>query len=232
MKVTASDIIQACSYDVGIGEVPLGSNNVIYNTKYYGRAVSGSNYDWCCVFLWYKFDECNASELFYDGEKTASCINLLNWFESQGVIYDIHEAEPGDIIFFDWNGNAIPNHVGIITEVKNGNIYTIEGNTGKGIVARKVYTKSDYSNILSICRPEYRKEVEDMDISKLTDEDILELIKRIRTVQAKQEPDDWSEDQREWAEKKKVVIGTGDSMGYKTFTTKEEVVSMLYSVKK
>lgn len=130
----------------------------------------------------------------------------------------------------EWNAN--PDHVGIITEVKNGNIYTIEGNTGKGIVARKVYTKSDYSNILSICRPEYRKEVEDMDISKLTDEDILELIKRIRTVQAKQEPDNWSEDQREWAEKKKVVIGTGDSMGYKTFTTKEEVVSMLYSVKK
>lgn len=232
MKVTASDIIKACSYDVGIGEVPLGSNNVIYNTKYYGRAVSGSNYDWCCVFLWYKFDECNASELFYDGEKTASCTKLLDWFESQGVIYDIHEAEPGDIIFFDWNGNATPDHVGIITEVKNGNIYTIEGNTGKGIVARKVYTKSGYSNILSICRPKYRKEVEDMDISKLTDEDILELIKRIRTVQAKQEPDDWSEDQREWAEKKKVVIGTGDSMGYKTFTTKEEVVSMLYSVKK
>lgn len=231
MRITASEIVQACYEDIGLSEQPLGSNNVKYNTAYYGRQVSGSDYDWCCVFIWYKFDECNANELFYGGKKTASCINLINWFKQNNMEVDISKVEMGDIIFFDWNDNKIPDHVGIVAKVDNCTIYTIEGNTGKGYVMRKSYS-IDNKNILSVCRPKYRKDEEELDISKLTDDDILELIERIRNVQSKQEPENWSKDQRKWAEKEKVVSGTGDSMGYKTFTTKEEVVAMLYYVKK
>ena len=44
----------ACG-EVGITEYPPNSNNVKYNTWYYGHPVQGSNYPWCCTFLSYLF---------------------------------------------------------------------------------------------------------------------------------------------------------------------------------
>ena len=41
---------------------------------------------------------------------------------------------PGDIIFFDWNGDQKPNHVGAVLAVKDGYVYTIEGNSADMVV--------------------------------------------------------------------------------------------------
>ena len=49
-------IIAIASAEVGITEYPPGSNNVKYNTWFYGRQVSGKNYPWCCTFISYIFD--------------------------------------------------------------------------------------------------------------------------------------------------------------------------------
>ena len=38
--------------------------------------------------------------------------------------------QPGMIIFFDWEPDGKPNHVGIVTKVSDGYIYTVEGNKG------------------------------------------------------------------------------------------------------
>ena len=43
--------MQLAAEQIGTKEVPSGSNNVKYNTWYYGRAVSGSSYPWCQVFV-------------------------------------------------------------------------------------------------------------------------------------------------------------------------------------
>lgn len=34
------------------------------------------------------------------------------------------------IIFFDWDGNGVSDHVGIVKACKDGKVYTIEGNSG------------------------------------------------------------------------------------------------------
>ena len=39
-------------------------------------------------------------------------------------------VQPGMIIFFDWEPDGKPNHVGIVTKVSSGYIYTVEGNKG------------------------------------------------------------------------------------------------------
>ena len=66
---TANDILKIARKEIGVKEKPAGSNNVKYNTAYYGHKVSGSNYSWCCVFVWWVFKRAKASKLFYDGEK-------------------------------------------------------------------------------------------------------------------------------------------------------------------
>lgn len=49
---------------------------------------------------------------------------------------------PGDYVFFDWDGDRDPDHVGAVLCVKDGFLYTIEGNSG-GKVAVNCYPKND-----------------------------------------------------------------------------------------
>lgn len=50
---------------------------------------------------------------------------------------------PGDYVFFDWDGDRDPDHVGAVLCVdENGYLYTIEGNSG-GRVAVNCYPKND-----------------------------------------------------------------------------------------
>lgn len=158
---TANDILKTARKEIGIKEKPAGSNNVKYNTAYYGRKVSGSNYSWCCVFVWWVFKKAGASKLFYDGKKVAYCPNLAAWGIKCKLTVSKTQGRAGDIVLFDWDKNGNSDHVGII-EKKNsdGSYTTIEGNTsitsndnGGKVMRRKRYI----SNINYIIRPKYKK---------------------------------------------------------------------------
>ena len=49
---------------------------------------------------------------------------------------------PGDFIFFDWDGDKDPEHVGAVFLVRDGRVYSIEGNSG-GKVAVHSYALDD-----------------------------------------------------------------------------------------
>lgn len=53
------------------------------------------------------------------------------WFKDRGQWGD-NSMEPaaGMIIFFDWDGDNDPDHVGIVEYTENGVVHTIEGNSG------------------------------------------------------------------------------------------------------
>jgi Putative peptidoglycan binding domain/CHAP domain len=40
------------------------------------------------------------------------------------------QAEPGDIVFFDWNGDGVADHTEIVTGYQGGALFTIGGNSG------------------------------------------------------------------------------------------------------
>ncbi len=48
---TAEKLMLIAQAQVGVKEIPSGSNKVKYNTWYWGRAVSGSAYPWCAAFV-------------------------------------------------------------------------------------------------------------------------------------------------------------------------------------
>lgn len=54
-KVTAQMIIGTAYSQLGIKEKPRNSNNVKYNTWFYGHAVRGDNYAWCMTFVEWLF---------------------------------------------------------------------------------------------------------------------------------------------------------------------------------
>ena len=93
---TAEKILEIARSQIGARESPANSDNVKYNTAYYGREVSGK-YPWCAVFVWWVFREAGAPELYYGGGETAYCPTLMSFHKKQAVT----DYRPGDIVFFD-----------------------------------------------------------------------------------------------------------------------------------
>lgn len=117
-------VINIAKKYVGVCEDPPNSNKVVFNTKFYGREVSGANYPWCCAFIWCIFNEAGINI-----KRTASCMMLGDWFKEEGK-YHKDNPQVGDIVFFKFSGSSRwTNHVGLVIEVNGNTLTTIEGNT-------------------------------------------------------------------------------------------------------
>ena len=158
---TVNQVLALAKSQVGTTEYPPNSNNVIYNTAYYGHDVSGSSYPWCAVFVWWVFAQFTPCLV----KKTASCMDMAQWFKDNGKWGTT--PHPGDVVFFKFNTNSRwTNHVGIVEEVLDGGakIKTIEGNTSTssddngGAVMERTRT----SNIVGYGRPAYSEDVPDV----------------------------------------------------------------------
>lgn len=128
MSCTALELVSLAKAQIGTKEEPSGSNTVKYNTAYYGRKVAGSAYPWCCVFVWWLFDQSGARELFYSGSKTASCTTLMNYAKKNGL-WVTSGYKKGDIILFNFDSDASSEHVGICESATSTTVTCIEGNT-------------------------------------------------------------------------------------------------------
>jgi len=167
----ASTIIAKAKSYIGTKESPANSNNVIFNTHYYGKAVSGSAYPWCMVFVWDIFRLCGASNLFYNGQKTAYCPTLMSWAKSQGKFVK-GSYKAGDVLFFNFSGGSEAKHTGFCVSQSGNNVTTVEGNTAAGnsgsqdnggMVAQR--TRST-STILGAYRPSYEAESSGTTVTK------------------------------------------------------------------
>lgn len=134
-------------------ESPDGSNSVFYNSWFYGKNVSGPEYEWCAVFIAWCADQCGyiESALF---PKTASCAELYKYLTaSQGFVSHSmasvsvaggsYSPAAGDIVF--WCSGGSYSHVGIVTEASDDSLSIISGNCA-GSVCTVAYTKSDLSS--------------------------------------------------------------------------------------
>lgn len=137
---------------LGTTESPPGSNNVKYNTAYYGGEVRGSGYPWCCAFIWWLFRECGLSELFCGGQKTAYCPFVVQYARDNGK-WRTDGYRPGDLLLYDWDDDGVADHIGICeTDTdEGGHLWAIEGNCGDAVQRARRWTGS----ILGAYRPEY-----------------------------------------------------------------------------
>lgn len=122
IPATAGKIVEIAKSQLGVKENPPNSNNVKYNTWYYGKPVRGSAYPWCMTFVQWVFHEAGGS--IY---RTASCNALINFYRPKGL-YVRGGYQPGDVLMFDFKGKGIT-HTGICVSASKTQITSIEGNT-------------------------------------------------------------------------------------------------------
>lgn len=117
-------------------------NTDTYFSKWYNSGWN-KNTPWCACFLSWAADQKKAS---IDGAppRFANVDDGMDAFQTQKKWRDSSATPiPGDYVFFDWDRDRDPDHVGAVLCVdENGYLYTIEGNSS-GRVALNCYPKND-----------------------------------------------------------------------------------------
>ena len=118
--VGSNDIVEVALAQVGnVGGEPYWS--------WYGFSY---HVHWCACFVSWCADQCGYLDagiiprhsLVNDG---------IDWFYARGQWQDrYYLPSPGDIIYFDWEPDGSPDHVGIVESCDGFYVYTIEGNSG------------------------------------------------------------------------------------------------------
>ena len=100
---------------------------------------------WCACFLSWAADQKKAS-IDGDPPRFANVDTGMEGFQKSGKWRSPNDANnmpiPGDYVFFDWDRDRDPDHVGAVLCVDGNQLYTIEGNSG-GRVAVNCYPLSD-----------------------------------------------------------------------------------------
>lgn len=96
---------------------------------------------WCACFLSWAADQKKAS-INGDPPRFAKVDDGMKLFRDGQWRDSGATPIPGDYVFFDWDGDRDPDHVGAVLCVEGDFLYTIEGNSG-GRVAVNCYPKND-----------------------------------------------------------------------------------------
>ena len=141
--------------------VGLGSNELVNlalsqlgnkgGEKYWRWAGLSKRCEWCALFVSWCGDQTGlraAGQIPYfsfvsDGVKFYK--NKGKWIDGSEVNSSNYDKliQPGMIIFFDWEPDGRPNHVGIVTKVENGYIYTVEGNSNDAVREKQYSANSN-----------------------------------------------------------------------------------------
>ncbi len=99
---------------------------------------------WCAAFAMNLIDQHKLADL--DGLSNRNyCPTIKKWAQGKKMYGtpDKYKPKPGDAILFDWQGGRNDvEHIGLVEKVKNGKVYTIEGNSSDS-VKRRVYDLKD-----------------------------------------------------------------------------------------
>lgn len=135
-----SDLIYGYSYgDDDIVAVAISQIGNIGGEPYWRWYGLSGRTEWCAIFVSWCADQCGYID---EGiiPKFAWVPDAVSWFQARGQWQLVgYTPAPGDIIFFDWEGDGGANHVGIVERVENGVVHTVEGNSGDAC-RRKEYS--------------------------------------------------------------------------------------------
>ncbi|CWU74539.1 TPA_asm: CHAP domain-containing protein [Listeria monocytogenes] len=108
--------------------------------KYWQWYYFNGRVEWCAIFVSY-----NAEKAGVKMDRFAYCptgienFKAKNQWQGKGNL-----PKNGNIIFFDWDGDSVSDHVGIVEKVENEVVYTIEGNSGDKIAKLSYEKNSPY----------------------------------------------------------------------------------------
>jgi hypothetical protein len=153
--MSLNKVIELCKASEGYTE---GPNNDTTFGKWFGL----NNQPWCAMA---------ASKMYFDAgilasvantkKGFASCDAWLKYLTKNNQLVPVGQAQRGDLVFFQFDEDAQPDHVGIVkfhnTKLKYIQVY--EGNTSSGKAGSQsngdgfYLKKRTYTTIMAVARP-------------------------------------------------------------------------------
>lgn len=150
---TANDVLNIARSQIGYSRWNDPQPGTIYG-RWYANLVGDpyfgySGVPYCAMGASWVFDQAKVSCYGFPG---AYCPTMLNVAKSNGaVLSNKKNAQPGDIIYFNWDGGVV-DHVGFCEINQGSYVQTIEFNTGNGEVLRRT---RNWNTIEAVVRPQY-----------------------------------------------------------------------------
>ena len=108
---------------------------------------------WCNAFVTYIFHKSGNASLYCNGKKQTYCPTSIKICRSNMAEIPMYLAMPSDVIYFDWDRNGVPNHIGFVrAHNTTDSIYTIEGNTSNKVMNKTRPAKY----VCGIFRPHFK----------------------------------------------------------------------------
>ncbi len=121
---------------VAVAQTQIGNEGGLKYCEWYGYPY---RVEWCAIFVSWCADQCG----YLDAgvlPKELNVIPYVEWFrERDQWQYRDYEPSPGDLIFYDWEGDGLADHVGIVERVEDSIVYSIEGNAGDRCIENSHY---------------------------------------------------------------------------------------------
>jgi hypothetical protein len=153
--MSVNKVIELCKVSVGYTE---GTNNDTTFGKWFGL----NNQPWCAMAASKMYFDAGIIASVADTKKGfASCNLWLKYLAKSNQLVPIGQAKRGDLVFFQFDADAEPDHVGIVkyhnTALKYLQVY--EGNTSSGKTGSQsngdgfYLKKRNYKTIMAVARP-------------------------------------------------------------------------------
>lgn len=163
MTMTASKALAWAASQIGYTRWDDPEEGSLYGRWYakkHGAYYGTSGVPFCAMFAsWCLTDDDGASVI--PGGDFAYVPYGINAARSAGQLVAPSNAAPGDLICFDWDGDGVADHVGLVEANYGSWVQTIEGNTSSGAAGSQsngggVWRRTrTWDSVCAVIRPRY-----------------------------------------------------------------------------
>ena len=163
MSMTASKALAWAASQIGYTRWDDPEEGSLYGRWYakkHGAYYGTSGVPFCAMFAsWCLTDDDGASVI--PGGDFAYVPYGINAARAAGQLVAPSNAAPGDLICFDWDGDGVADHVGLVEANYGSWVQTIEGNTSSGAAGSQsngggVWRRTrDWDSVCAVIRPSY-----------------------------------------------------------------------------
>lgn len=163
MSMTASKALAWAASQIGYSRWDDPLPGSVYGRWYaakHGAYYGESGVPFCAMFASWCLTDDDGNSVIPGGD-FAYVPYGISAARAAGQLVDPSNAAPGDLICFDWDGDGVADHVGLVEANYGSWVQTIEGNTSSGAAGSQsngggVYRRSrDWDSVCAVIRPYY-----------------------------------------------------------------------------
>lgn len=133
-NIIGKDIVQEALKYLDYNEANGKADEFLYKWHSSSRQTG-----WCAAFVSYVMEQVSkntSSEIpnwYQEIENQYWQVNVHRAAEKAGALIEQDQAQSGDIVLFDYDGDGTMQHIGIVYAIEGNTMYTIEGNSGNRV---------------------------------------------------------------------------------------------------